>query len=70
MPTPDPLRHLHRHLGRMPAAARLAILAALDRTTKPRKRGKDRDAGGVPVVPDRPSTLTGGAPAALEFDDE
>jgi hypothetical protein len=70
MPTPDPLRHLQRHLRHAPAAARIAFLAALHRALTPRKRGKDPDAGGVPVEPDRPSTLSGGAAAPLEFDEE
>ena len=35
-----------------------------------RRRGKDKgkDSGGVPVEPDRPNTLSGGAAAPLEFD--
>jgi hypothetical protein len=37
---------------------------------KPRpRRGRDLDDGGVPVEPDRPRDLSGGAAAALEFDD-
>ena len=35
---------------------------------KPRK-GSGLEGGGVPVEPDRPNTLSGGAAAALEFDD-
>ena len=34
-----------------------------------RGKGKDPDLGGVPVEPNRPNTLGGGAAAALEFDD-
>jgi hypothetical protein len=34
-----------------------------------RKRDRDTDDGGVPVEPNKPSTLTGGAAAELEFDD-
>lgn len=30
---------------------------------------KDSDDGGVPVEPNRPNTLSGGAAAELEFDD-
>jgi hypothetical protein len=33
------------------------------------KRDKDSDDGGVPVEPNKPSTLSGGAAAELEFDD-
>jgi hypothetical protein len=35
---------------------------------KDKKRGR-KDEGGVPVDPNRPHTLSGGAAAALEFDD-
>jgi hypothetical protein len=35
-----------------------------------RRRGKDLDDGGVPVEPNNPQTLSGGAAAPLEFDDE
>ena len=34
-----------------------------------RKRDRDLDEGGVPVDPNKPRTLEGGAAAALEFDD-
>jgi hypothetical protein len=55
----------------IPAAAALAL--ALHRLhqdrRKPKRKGKDPDRGGVPVEPNRPNTLTGGAAAALEFDD-
>jgi len=37
---------------------------------RPKRRPGDKDDdGGVPVEPNRPSTLTGGAAAELEFDD-
>jgi hypothetical protein len=32
-------------------------------------RDKDTDEGGIPVEPNRPNTLSGGAAAELEFDD-
>lgn len=35
---------------------------------KKRRRGKDPDGGGVPVAPDAPRTLEGGAAAALDFE--
>ena len=41
----------------------------LTRRTPP-KRKKRPDEGGVPVEPNRPNTLTGGAAAALEFEGE
>ena len=37
---------------------------------RPRQgRHKDKDDGGVPVEPNKPNTLSGGAAAELEFDD-
>ena len=33
------------------------------------KRDRDDEEGGVPVEPNRPNTLSGGAAAELEFDD-
>ncbi len=44
-----------------------AFLQAFVRRGK--RKGKDLDLGGVPVEPNRPNTLTGGAAAALEFDE-
>ena len=35
-----------------------------------RRRRKDLDDGGVPVAPDKPGNLSGGAAAALEFEDD
>lgn len=37
---------------------------------KKRRKGGEPDEGGVPVEPNRPSTLSGGAAAALEFEGE
>jgi len=34
-----------------------------------KKRGPDLEDGGVPVEPNRPKDMSGGAAAALEFDD-
>jgi hypothetical protein len=44
----------------------LALVAMLKRGRK--GKDKDPDRGGVPVEPNRPNTLTGGAAAPLEFD--
>ena len=33
------------------------------------RRPRDKDEGGVPVEPDNPRNLSGGAAAELEFDD-
>ena len=45
-----------------------AVIAAL-RAAQRRRKPKDKDKGGVPVEPDRPRNLSGGAAAELEFDD-
>ena len=69
MPSPDPFRP-HRKHGRG-HLTNLQALAWLDAQRKRRRRrGKDLEDGGVPVAPDKPKNLTGGAAAALEFDDE
>ncbi len=54
------------HLDRRP---RLSHATHFLRTIKRRGKDKDLDRGGVPVEPNRPSTLSGGAAAALEFDE-
>ena len=55
--------------------ARVEALLRLAQGWKPdskpkRRRRPDVEDGGVPVSPDRPRNLTGGAAAALDFDDE
>jgi hypothetical protein len=35
-----------------------------------RKPGDDPEIGGVPAVPDRPKNLSGGAAAAMEFEED
>jgi len=71
MPTPDfPPRRLRRDVGGRsftPGFAWLAWAEAMKR--RKRRPGKDNDRGGVPVEPDRPNTLTGGAAAELDFED-
>ncbi|HYD37461.1 MAG TPA: hypothetical protein VEA60_07600 [Allosphingosinicella sp.] len=71
MPTPDlPPRKLRRDVGGRSFAPGFAE-PRLPRPPSPKKRrGKrDPDEGGVPVEPDRPKTLSGGAAAALDFED-
>ena len=67
MPFPNPFRahrkHDHRH------SFNLEALAWQARKKRPR-RPKDLDEGGVPVEPNRPKNLSGGAAAALEFEDD
>ena len=41
----------------------------LGRRRRKGKRGRDLDDGGVPVEPNKPRNLEGGAAAALEFDE-
>jgi len=46
-----------------------AYLAHLAQRRRPRRRpGRERDGGGVPVEPDRPNSLSGGAAAELDFE--
>jgi hypothetical protein len=67
MPTPDfPKRKLRRPAGRRTGFDALLKSPFL---RKRRGRGPDPDEGGVPVEPDRPSTLSGGAAAALDFEE-
>jgi hypothetical protein len=67
MPTPDFLkRKLRRPAGR-PRGFDALLKSPFLR--KRRSRGGDPDEGGVPVEPDRPSTLSGGAAAALDFEE-
>ncbi|MDB5669028.1 MAG: hypothetical protein JWL74_1978 [Alphaproteobacteria bacterium] len=47
-----------------------ALAAALSANRKGRRPGKAPDAGGVPVEPDRPLDLSGGAAAPLDFEKE
>lgn len=42
---------------------------APDRRAKRPGRRKGEEPGGLPVEPNRPNTLSGGAAAALEFDE-
>jgi hypothetical protein len=62
-PRPDPLGGPFKRASHL---ATLALVAMLAR----RRKGKDPDRGGVPVEPNRPNTLSGGAAAAIEFEGE
>ena len=61
-PRPDPVQ------GSFPPRSHLATLALVAMLAR-RRKDKDPDRGGVPVEPNRPNTLSGGAAAALEFRD-
>ena len=69
MPTPDFIdRALRRHLRKHGGLAN-AYMAAIQATNERRKRKRrDKDDGGVPVEPERPLNLSGGAAAPLEFE--
>jgi hypothetical protein len=54
--------------GPFKRSSRLAMLALVAMLAR-RRKGKDPDRGGVPVEPNRPNTLSGGAAAPLEFDE-
>ncbi|HEX8621704.1 MAG TPA: hypothetical protein VF718_07000 [Allosphingosinicella sp.] len=67
MPTRDFLkRKLRRPAGRPSGFDSLLQSPLLRRPGL--RRGRDPDDGGVPVEPGRPSTLSGGAAAALDFE--
>jgi hypothetical protein len=70
MPLPDPPSQ-PRKRRRLPIALRDALDSMAD-FAKRRRRGrrKDLDDGGVPVEPNKPKNLSGGAAAALEFEDD
>jgi hypothetical protein len=62
-------RRINRSRGgrRSPLDGFAAYLKNLNRPR--RRRDRDMDDGGVPVDPNKPNTLSGGAAAELEFDD-
>ena len=69
MPTPD-------HAPRRSSEERLRIVQEradirrlMDRIRRGKKRGDGEAGEGVPVEPNRPNNLSGGAAAALEFDE-
>ena len=61
MPQPDPLHRFKRN--------RFSNFTVVVKTFRRRRPGKTHDDGGVTVEPNRPNTLSGGAAAALEFDE-
>jgi len=65
MPIPDlPRGASHRRIHQVMVRR---VLARLKRDR--RDPFREPDAGGVPVEPDKPNTLSGGAAAPLEYDD-
>jgi hypothetical protein len=69
MPPPPLPPRPHPFEGPLRRSSGLATLALVAMLTR-RRKGKDPDQVGVPVEPNRPNTLSGGAAAALEFDGE
>ncbi len=71
MPTPDfPSHRRRRNVGRSSLPRRSAYLAVMEAMKRRRGQpGKELDEGGVPVEPDRPRNLEGGAAAELDFED-
>ena len=68
MPFPDlPPRQRRNDPSRL---FRIQISGWIEAQKRKRRRGKDLDDGGVPVEPNKPKNLTGGAAAPLEYDDE
>ena len=72
MPTPDfPPYRRRRNSGLRSLPSRFAYLALVEAMKRKRGRpGKELDEGGVPVEPDRPRDLSGGAAAELDFEEE
>ena len=72
MPFLDPFGPLRRTLPRFPFrdALQLAEWAEAQERRRRRRRRKDLDDGGVPVEPNKPRNLSGGAAAPLEFEDD
>lgn len=72
-PTPDVPSGPERRRMRIELAAHAELFERMARSFPQwrgrRKRGENGSEG-VPVNPDRPSHLTGGAAAALDFDDD
>ncbi|HEU0100648.1 MAG TPA: hypothetical protein VFQ67_17955 [Allosphingosinicella sp.] len=72
MPIPDFLsRKLRRDAGGRSFTPGFDLLRKSPFLRRRRgRKGPDPEEGGVPAAPDRPSTLSGGAAAALEFDED
>ena len=68
MPFPDlPPRRRRADPGRWLG---IQVSSWIEAHKRGRRRRKDFDDGGVPVEPNKPKDLSGGAAAALAFDDD
>lgn len=63
MPRHDPIPRVLRSMKREPLYLKVV------RAVRRKKNGKDDGGLPMPVEPNRPNNLSGGAAAALEFDD-
>jgi hypothetical protein len=72
VPTPGPLpRKLRRDVGgRSFTPGFDGLLRSPFLRRKRSRKGPDPEEGGVPAEPDRPNTLSGGAAAALDFEED
>ncbi len=72
MPFPDPFRAHRQHGLRQTFNLHMLTWSQAQEKRRRRRRGrrKDFDDGGVPVEPNKPHDLSGGAAAALEFEDD
>ena len=68
MPLPD-IPSNDRRAGRRPFRDRWFMAPFREAMRRRRKRSRDLDDGGVPVEPNKPRNLEGGAAAALVFDE-
>jgi hypothetical protein len=72
MPFLDPFRAHRKHGLRHGFAIHMLAWSEAQERRRRKRRGrrKDLDNGGVPVEPNRPRNLSGGAAAALEYEDD
>ena len=66
----DPVRPHRKHSARHVFNLHMLAWSEAQEKRRRRRRRKDLDEGRVPVEPNKPLNLSGGAAAALEFVDE
>ncbi len=70
MPILDPFRPHRKHSRRHAFNLHMLAWVGAQEKRRRRRRRRDLDEGGVPVDPNQPLNLSGGAAAELEFDDD
>lgn len=71
MPSPDfPPPRRRRDSGGRSFTPGFGELRTPPAARRKARRGRDPDEGGIPVEPDRPNTLSGGAAAAIDFEEQ